>query len=200
MIGNVILRAAHLAHYADPAKAAAIGAIGAVLGTLCIGAAFFWLPTDEKNRLPKVIAFPLVVLLMTLSGVIGTSLLQKHGVDLGDTDVLHGARAGALGGAIISPLMVTIGPMLFVALGVLLTPLWIAMAAGLKWVWGRSNETWDGRWSSSSYCYTYGRCGADPEIDAEVEQFEAFGARHNVVNRQPAWNSMQMDTFGSGMV
>lgn len=199
VIGNTILRAAHLAHYAEPDKAATIGAVGAVLSTLCIGAAFFWLPRDEQSRPPKLIAIPLVVLAMTLAGVIGTSLLQKHGVDLGDTDVLHGARAGALGGAIIAPFMVTIGPMLFVALGVLLTPLWIAMAAGLKWAWGRSNATWNGRWSSSSYCYVYGRCGADPEIDAEVEQFEAFAARHNVINRQPAWNSMNMDTFGSSM-
>lgn len=81
---------------------------------------------------------------MTVSGVLGVLLLKHHQVDIGDIDVLRGARAGALGGALFGPVAILAAPSIAVALGILLTPLWTAMVLGFRWAHVRSNEAWRG--------------------------------------------------------
>lgn len=167
LIGNGILRAAHLAHYTNNASAAAIGATGAIVASLSIGIFMQCIPKDENDQPPWFISMFVNVLVSTLTGTIGSAILIRHHVDLGPIDILHATRAGALGGAILGPGMILIVPLFF---GVILSPLWLAMAMGLRWIYAKSSESWDGRTHKYSYCYTYGTCGDDPEIEEELAQ------------------------------
>jgi len=165
LVGNGILGAAHLAHYTDSASAAAIGATGAILASMVVGIFMQCVPMDENGQPPWFISLAINVLVATLTGIIGCAILIHNHVDLGPIDVLHSARAGALGGAILGPGMILFVPIFF---AVLIPPLWLAMKMGLRWVSVRSSESWDGRTHKYSYCYTYGTCGDDPEIEEEL--------------------------------
>ncbi|KDR76994.1 hypothetical protein GALMADRAFT_246177 [Galerina marginata CBS 339.88] len=175
LIGNAILRA-HLAHYTSNASAAAIGATGGVLASIIVGIATSCIPLEEGHPALRFMAIPATVLVSTVTGAIGSSILLSRHVDLG-IDVLHATRAGALGGTIVSlgsPLLV---PVIAIAVAILFSPLWAAMAMGLRWVHVRSSESWDGRTHRSSSCYCYGTCGDDPEIEEELAQIPK-GSRH----------------------
>ncbi|PPQ87532.1 hypothetical protein CVT25_008534 [Psilocybe cyanescens] len=177
LIGNGILRAAHLEHYTNNASAAAIGATGAIIASMAVGLLLqcLCIKTDEEHPAPWYISMSTTVVVHTLSGAIGTAILRRHHVDLGGIDVLHATRAGALGGAILGPGSIVIVPVVFAALGILLTPLWLAMMMGLKWVHVHSKESWDGMTYKSSYCVTYGTCGHDEEIENELAQIPHRG-------------------------
>ncbi|KAH9474437.1 hypothetical protein JR316_0012896 [Psilocybe cubensis] len=138
LIGNGILRAAHLAHYTNNASAAAIGATGAVIAALALGLLlqFFQKPNEERPT-PWYVTMCTTVVVHTLSGAIGTSILQRHHVDLGGIDVLHATRAGALGGAILGPGSILLVPVILAGLGIILSPLWLAMTMGLRWEFHR---------------------------------------------------------------
>jgi uncharacterized BrkB/YihY/UPF0761 family membrane protein len=113
LIGNGILRAAHLAHYTDNASAAAIGATGAIIATIITGIFISCIHKDENGQPPWFISLFANVLASTLTGTIGCAILIHNHVDLGPIDVLHAARAGALGGAILGPGMILIVPLFF---------------------------------------------------------------------------------------
>ena len=126
------------------------------------------MPQDENGQPPWFISLAVNILVATLTGTIGCAILIHNHVDLGSIDVLHATRAGALGGAILGPGMILFVPIFFAALMIVLSPLWLAMKMGLRWVSVRSSESWDGRTHKYSYCYTYGTCGDDPEIEEEL--------------------------------
>lgn len=126
------------------------------------------MPHDENGQTPWFISLVATILAYTLTGTIGCAILIHNHVDLGPIDVLHATRAGALGGAIFGPGMIVLVPMFFGVLMIVLSPLWLAMSMGLRWVYVRSSESWDGRTHKYSYCYTYGTCGDDPEIEEEL--------------------------------
>jgi hypothetical protein len=168
LIGNGILRAAHLAYYTDNASAAAIGATGAIIASIIINIFMRCMPHDANGQLPWFISLFVNILVATLTGTIGCAILIHNHVNLGPIDVLHAARAGALGGAILGPGMIVLVPMFFGVLMIILSPLWLAMMMGFRWVYARSSESWDGRTHRYSYCYTYGTCGDDPEIEEEL--------------------------------
>ncbi|KAF9484049.1 hypothetical protein BDN70DRAFT_917930 [Pholiota conissans] len=170
LAGNGILRAAHHAHYTPSnAIAAEIGAVGGVLSGLIFGFLAQCLPTDEDGRLWWPFSMAGSVIVGTLSGAIGTAILNKHNVDLKGIDLLHATRAGALGGTILGPGQIVAVPLIFAALMILLSPLLIAMKMGLRWVYVRSSESWSDRGTyRASYCYSYGTCGDDPEIEEEL--------------------------------
>jgi hypothetical protein len=172
------LRTTHHAHYTDNGSAAAIGAVGGILALLCMTAIFNFiqLPADEQGRASILITWPLTTVTMTLAGVIGVSLLKRHHVDIGDIDLVHGARAGALGGALLGPIAFLAGPAIMLVLGILLSPLWVAMSLGFRWAYGRSSESWRGHTYRYSACYTYGSCGDDPDIENEINNFQQRGA------------------------
>ncbi|KAF8909689.1 hypothetical protein CPB84DRAFT_1765213 [Gymnopilus junonius] len=113
---------------------------------------------------------PMTVVYSTLTGAIGSAVLRHNHVDLHGTDVLHATRAGAVSGAVLGPGAVLALPIIMLGVGVLLPPLIVAMQLGLKWVHVRSSESWDVRTYRSSYCYTYGTCGEDPEIEEKLAQ------------------------------
>lgn len=58
------------------------------------------------------------------------------------------------------------------AVGVLMTPLWVAMSMGFRWAKGRSSEVWRNNTYRRSSCHTYGSCGDDSDIEEEIERFE----------------------------
>jgi hypothetical protein len=168
LIGNGILRTAHLAHYTDNASAAAIGATGAIIATIITGIFIQCFPKDENGQPPWFITLFSNILVSTLTGTIGCAILMHHHVDLGPIDVLHATRAGALGGAILGPGMILIIPLFFGVIMIVLSPLWLAIMMGFRWVSVRSSESWDGR--RRKYSYTYGTCGDDPRIEEELFQ------------------------------
>ena len=163
LIGNAILRAAHLAHYTDDASAAAIGATGGVIASIIVGIILHVVEDHWFIRLCSG------VLASTLTGTIGCAILLHNHVDLGPIDVLHATRAGALGGAIIGPAMSFAVPLIFTLLFIILTPIWLVMMSGLKWVSAHSSETWDGRtYEGPTWC-CFGTCGRDSEVNEEIE-------------------------------
>lgn len=171
MIGNAILRAAHLAHYTDNGMAAAIGATGSPVAVLILSFPSQFIPKDEEGRPPWYISIFFQTGLMALSAVLGAAILRHNHIDLHGTDVLHATRAGALGGAILGPGTILATPIIFLALGLALSPLWIAMKFGFRWVYVRSSESWDDRGRyKSMHCYTYGTCGDDSDIEDELQQ------------------------------
>ena len=171
LIGNAILRAAHLAHYTDNAMAAAIGATGSPVAVLIIGVFSQIVPTGEDGNVWWPFGLLLYVGVMTLSGTLGAAILRHNHVDLRGIDVLHATRAGALGGAILGPGSLLAAPLILLGLGIVFSPLLIAMKLGFRWVYVRSSEAWDDRgYYRSSHCYTYGTCGDDSDIEDELDQ------------------------------
>ncbi|CAA7262104.1 unnamed protein product [Cyclocybe aegerita] len=191
-VGNAILRAAHLEHYTRAALAAAVGATGAPIAVIIIGIVLQCLPRqltessqpprqhiydeyagqNEQAQLPWYTTFCTTIVANTLSGTIGSAILLHNHVDLEGMDVLHATRAGATGGAVMAAAMIFVGPVITVVLGILLSPLWIAMLMGLKWVYVRSNETWTDQSYSYSACQCYGTCGGDSEVDYEIQTLQ----------------------------
>jgi len=129
---------------------------------------------QEQPDVPWYTSLVATTLVSTLGAVIGCAILLHNHHDLKGLDTLHAARAGALGGAVLGIGMILIGPIILLAIGIVLSPLWVAMLFGFKWVFAHSNESWSqrGNWSthSSSYCYCYGLCGEDEEIEHEIDQ------------------------------
>jgi hypothetical protein len=171
LTGNAILRAAHLAHYTTNAVAAEIGAIGGVISAIAFGFFTQCLPKDENGELWWPFSMASSVIVSTLAGTIGCAILQRAQAELHGIDVLHAARAGALGGAVLGPGMIFAAPLIMAALLIILSPLLIAMKLGLRWVYVRSSESWNDRGTyRSSYCYSYGTCGDDSDIEEELAQ------------------------------
>jgi len=200
VIGNAILNKAHVPGYTSNANAAAIGATGALIAVLIVGtflscftSCFPSLATPQESdnydlpfmgaeqqqqqqqqqpSAPWYIRFSVSLLTFTLGGVLGWAILRHNHVNLGSIDATHVARAAALGSALLSVGAVFLGPILFAGIGIILSPLWVAMAMGLKWIHISSNESWEqrGNWTitKSSHCYCYGFCERDEEIDAEL--------------------------------
>ncbi|PPQ96479.1 hypothetical protein CVT26_010473 [Gymnopilus dilepis] len=169
LTGNAILRT-HLAHYTNNATAAYIGAVGSLIASLCMSLTAFILPHDENGQVPWFISLPMSVAYATLTGAIGSAVLRHNHVDLHGTDVLHATRAGAVGGAVLGPGLTLAMPIIVLGVGLILSPLFLAMKLGFRWVYVRVSESWDESTYKSSYCYTYGTCGDDPEIEEELAQ------------------------------
>lgn len=190
VIGNAILNSARVSGYTTNANAAAIGATGACIASLIVGSLLqCFLPREsriskpvddiqdeQEQPLPLYITFFIIFLIHMLGGVIGWAILRHNHVDLGVLDADHAARAAALGSLMFSVLflvgMMLAGPIILGAIAIVLSPLFIAMTMGLKWVYIRSSSTWEqkGNWTYSKYssCYCYGFCERDEEIDAEL--------------------------------
>lgn len=169
LTGNAILRI-NLAHYTNDATAASIGAVGSLTASVCMSVLSLILPRDGNGNTPWFITIPLTVVYSTLTGVIGSAILHHNEVDLHGTDVLHATRAGAVGGAVFGPGAALAIPLIMMAIAFVLSPLLLAMQMGLRWAYVHASESWDGRTYRSSYCYTYGTCGDDPEIEEELAQ------------------------------
>ncbi|CAA7262114.1 unnamed protein product [Cyclocybe aegerita] len=192
-IGNAVLRAAHLTGYPRHGLAAAVGAIGGPIAfTLAcvVQNAMVKILTPLCGRIPRpneeqnsgerdgapwywaCIQFFSPIAIHTLSGSVGSAILLHRRVDLEGMDVLHGARAGATGDAIIA-FSSLLGPfIIFTIFAVLLAPVWIAMIMGAKWVYIKSRETWTEGTHTYSACHCYGTCGGDSEIDGEIESVQ----------------------------
>ncbi|KAF4613220.1 hypothetical protein D9613_010959 [Agrocybe pediades] len=105
LIGNGILRVSLLSHYTTNKFAATIGAIGGSITCLPL-----LLLSALSNKKPKITLHDLPWLMLfgcalgALLGTLGCAILEKHVHDLpGGIDVLHAARAGAVGGTIMVP-------------------------------------------------------------------------------------------------
>jgi len=172
LIGNGILRAAHLSHYTTNRVAAIVGAAGNLVATPVIAFAINCVigdQRDENGRPPSWISYITTLLLGTLSGTLGGAILKHNHFDLEGTDVLHATRAGALGGAIWGPGAIVIIPLLILASGIILSPLWIAVKFGVEWIYIKSSESWTDDSYSYSLCYCVGTSGDDSEINAEID-------------------------------
>ncbi|KAF8803165.1 hypothetical protein BYT27DRAFT_6744839 [Phlegmacium glaucopus] len=143
LIGNSILRATHHAHYTSNASAAYIGAVGSLLVSSFIAALSLCIPNLKKytegGLVHWLIQICLSVLVSTLSGTIGCTILLYNHVDLGGIDVLHATYAGAVGGAIFTPGMIFAVVSLVIAF--ILSPFWVASSWGSKRLWGGSSES-----------------------------------------------------------
>lgn len=194
MIGNAILNRAHVSGYTSNAKAAAIGATGACIAAFIVGPTlycvaqcvpFIFLPKEpdyssndfhsmqgEEQQMPWYITFFTGLLAHTLGGVIGWAILRRNHVDLEGIDAGHAARAAALGSVLFSVGSILAGPIFLGVIAIVMSPLFIAMTMGFKWVYIRSRVTWEqkGNWTitKTCYCYCYGFCERDEEIDAEL--------------------------------
>ncbi|KAF9531080.1 hypothetical protein CPB83DRAFT_849295 [Crepidotus variabilis] len=186
VIGNSVLKAAKNPGYSTNAHAGAIGATGGAIAGLCLGLFLKFIPdqclrpravfrgdsAESSIEYPWYITFITCTLLSTLAGVIGCAILLHNHVDLGGYDVVHAARAAAVGGIIYAVGMALAGPVLLMAIGIIMSPVLIAMSLGAKWVYIRANDSWEqrGDWTYSRYshCYCYGFCERDDEIDAEL--------------------------------
>lgn len=189
LIGNGILRAAHLAHYTTNACAAQIGAVGGAIGTVCLGLATSCInpsngDPNSEPRYPLWVSMIFTVVLGTISGPIGYSVLNDRHVDLKGIDVLHATRAGVLGGVILAgPGALLIGPVMVLVFGTILSPLWIAMLFGVEWAFARSSETITSNSHSYSMCYCVGTCGRDPEVVNQIEEMNNIESRHRNFGR-----------------
>ena len=181
LIGNGILRSAHLSHYTTNRVAAIIGAVGSLVAAPVIGTPLNCVTgnqQDENGRPSLWISYITTLLFGTLSGTLGAAILKHNHFDLQGTDVLHATRAGALGGAIMGPGAIFLLPLVFLAIGIILSPLWIAMMFGVEWIYKKSSESWTDNSHSYSICYCVGTCGDDPEINAEMDHINAIQRRH----------------------
>jgi hypothetical protein len=188
LIGNGILRAAHLSHYTTNRVAAIIGAVGSLVAVLVIGIPLNCVTgnqQDENGRLPSWITYITTLLVGTLSGTLGAAILKHNHFDLQGTDVLHATRAGALGGAILGPGTILLFPLMFI----ILSPLWIAMMFGVEWIYTKSSERWTENSHCYSTCYCVGTCGDDPEINAEMDHINAIQRRHRDFSNNNNFNS-----------
>jgi len=155
--------------YTTSAHAAAIGATGACISALitgCLSVCAHY-GQQSKGNDPWYIRCLFSVLFSTLAGVLGCAILHHNRVDLGGIDIQHSAAAAALGGLISSIGSIFIGPVLMMAISVILSPLFLAVAMkmGLNI---RSNGGWEQRGRRIySHCICCGSCEGDEEIDAE---------------------------------
>ncbi|TDL27123.1 hypothetical protein BD410DRAFT_836195 [Rickenella mellea] len=125
VLGNHILRIAHLSHYTSDIWACRIGAIGAPLVAMTCHIVIQYSPESEWAGVLHILNLCISVALGATTGVIGCFVLIKHKVELpGDMDVLHAARAGALGAAIMGPgILVATFLIGSTVIGVLMLPL-----------------------------------------------------------------------------
>jgi hypothetical protein len=149
LVGNTVLRAAHHPGYIDSNRVVAIvGLVGGLFAPFCVRIFLAitcvpkteWKGGDEWDYAWWVNA-PAAVCTGALVGPIGVSILRRHSFDLEGFDILHAARAGALGPAILIPAFLLLKPAAYVVLGVICTPLWIAMQMGLEFVYIKANQT-----------------------------------------------------------
>ncbi|KAJ2933326.1 hypothetical protein H1R20_g3759, partial [Candolleomyces eurysporus] len=173
LVGNGILRAAHLPGYTSNAVAASVGAVGAIFAGMIVGTVLSCLPCSDSEDPPWYIKVVATVLTATLAGVLGFKILDKH-IDMKGLDLLHATRAGALGGTIMGPGAIIVLPLV---IGLILSPLLIVVMAGGEWIYAKSTENWGPNSHSYCYCVCYGSRG-DPEIEAEVERIQNMERRH----------------------
>ena len=155
------------------AKAATVGAVGGILAAMIVGVVVSFIPRRSSNGQPPqhpwYVQVTSTVLGGTLSGAIGSAILLRNGHDLKGLDTLHAARAGAVGGAIFGPGAIILLPVLIIVIGLILSPLWIAMSMGFKFVYSKSRESWTENSYRYSGCHCWGTCGEeDPEIQSEI--------------------------------
>jgi len=107
VVGNAILRASHLGPYTH--EIAATSGIGAVGVTITLPAAifikaFFKIDLPEPKSVVEIYFNRIIFggfagAIGAFTGTIGTAILLLAGIELGEIDILHATRAGALGGA-----------------------------------------------------------------------------------------------------
>jgi len=146
LIGNGILRAAHLSHYTTNRVAAIIGAVGSLVAgaVLSIPINCVTVNQQDENGRPRSswTTYFTTVLVGTLTGTFGAAILKHYHFDLEGTDVLHATRAGALGGAILGSGVLFLIPLVVLAIFIILSPIWIAMRFGVEWIYAKSSESW----------------------------------------------------------
>lgn len=159
LIGNLILYTTHHSGYIDTNEVVAIaGAVGGILAVLCLGVILNFIPRTSVNQHTGevehswFIRAPAVVCAGALTGPIGVSILKKHHYDLQGLDPLHAARAGALGATIMGPAMILLLPLLALALGFLLSPLWVGMSTGVEYMVRKSQEPISDDGCNSCFC------------------------------------------------
>jgi len=138
LIGNVVLKATNHAGYTDNGSAAAVGAVGAVFASMIVGTVSGIFPKSgggdgEEPKHPFYVQVISAVLVGTLSGAIGCSILRRAGHALGGLNVLHATRAGAVGGAILAPAAILIVPVVLFVMGLILAPLWLGVMSAARW-------------------------------------------------------------------
>ncbi|RXW16761.1 hypothetical protein EST38_g9091 [Candolleomyces aberdarensis] len=173
LVGNGILRVAHLPGYTTDSVAASVGAVGAIFAAMIIAATFSCLPGSNDEEPPWYIRIAATVLSGTLAGVVGFKILEKR-IDMKGLDLLHATRAGALGGTIMGPGAMILMP---VVVAIILSPLLLVLMAGGEWFYAKSTESWGPNSHSYCYCFCYGSCG-DPEIEEEVQRIRDIEHRH----------------------
>ena len=116
---------------------------------------------DDNDR--PWISYITTLLLGTLSGTLGAAILKHNHFDLQGTDVLHATRAGALGGVIMGPGVIFLLPLVLLAIGIILPPLFIALIFGLEWISMKSSESW----TDNGYRHAF----RVPEVSLEMPEF-----------------------------
>jgi hypothetical protein len=161
---------------------------------MCVGIVINFLPRTSYNEATGeaehswIIRAPATVCAGALTGPIGVSILKRSHFNLEGLDVLHAARAGALGATIMGPATILLVPIVFLFLGVLLSPLWFAMSMGLEFMYAKTNETIseDG-WYRYSACVCIGSCRDDPDPEIQ-EQWARQEERQRALNaRNDSW-------------
>ncbi|TDL27134.1 hypothetical protein BD410DRAFT_783325 [Rickenella mellea] len=139
ILGNHILRIAHLSHYTSNIWACRIGAIGGPIAAIAFSVLNVIQCGPEMAGIIQILNLFISVALGAATGAIGCSILIKHHVELpGDIDVLHAARAGALGAAILGPgLLIATILIQSTVIGVLMLPLLLK----IEYAFVRTRET-----------------------------------------------------------
>lgn len=88
----------------------------------------------------------------------------------------------------MGPATILLVPIVFLFLGILLSPLWFAMSMGLEFMYAKTNETIseDG-WYRYSACVCIGSCRDDPDPEIQ-EQWARQEERQRALNaRNDSW-------------
>jgi len=167
MVGNTVLRKAHISGYTTNAHAAAIGATGTCTSVLMGSLASCMFPSGDgqQQRALRSLKSLYTVLVYTLAGILGCAILRHYHVDIGGIDIPHSAGAGTLGGVILSIGLAFAEPVVATVYLIILSPFFLATIIGFQWVYVRSNSIWEQR--GGGY-YGYGE-GADAQL-AHLEQ------------------------------
>lgn len=146
--GNAVLRKAGHSGYTDDRSAAMVGATGGVLSTLLFGLFSSLLSEPAANSMTSLETPPVVVQLAssivigTLTGTIGSSILIFSDVDIGGLDVIHATRAGAVGGAIMTLAALIFIPIVLGMLVCLLPMTMLVVVTWMQWLQERYEEDW----------------------------------------------------------
>lgn len=144
-----MLRKAGHSGYTDDRSAAMVGAAGGVLSTLLFGlfSALLSEPTSSSmsslENPPVIVQLASSVVIGTLTGTIGSSILVYSGVDIGGLDVIHATRAGAVGGAIMTLAALILIPIVLGMLVCLLPMTMLVAVTWMQWLQERYEEDWN---------------------------------------------------------